>query len=118
MDRSKFVRRFKYARDDTIRCLICEGLLTDRKFGECPVQDTCLCSYTDTNSYRERIIIFPKNIKDKLFDNTKDTIISTIYDCGYTIERCQSEKHDGIDCKNCNFTMAKNEYMNGNYQEN
>lgn len=116
MDRSKFVRRFKH--DNNIYCLICEGLLTDRKFGECPVRDICLCSYIDASSTRERIIIISKNIKDKLFDNTNDTIISTIFDCGDTIEKCQRERHSGTTCERCNFTIAKNEYMNGNYQEN
>jgi len=110
MERNRFIRRFANEHGG-IFCIICERLVTSRTFGNCPKKDQCLCIYKSNN------IDITVRQSNMLFDNTEHTIISTVIGCGSNIDKCKSELYSDFTCERCNFTIAKNAYLNNEYKE-
>lgn len=102
IDRSKIVRIF-YNKEDILKCLACDGIITQTTQKDCPkffysedsdIEYTCLCKFShDINN----TIIYDSGM-GKLFNNTTDKIVSTIYQCGSDINQCHVEN-----CNNCNL---------------
>ena len=97
IDRSKIVRIF-CNKSNKFKCIVCDGIINRRNQKDCPpfLQDSyaCLCKYSNDR------IIFDSNVGD-LFNNTTDKIISTIYNCGHTIDQCHVQN-----CNECNLKIV------------
>ncbi len=99
IDRNKIVRIFR-DKNNMRYCLSCDGIINSTTQKKCPPafieeRHLCLCRYSD-----ERVIIYSKEL-GKLFNNTTDEIISTIYNCGYDINQCHVEN-----CDKCNLNIV------------
>lgn len=109
IDRSKIARVF-YDKNDIIQCLACDGLINQTTQKDCPkffheafsdIRYVCLCRYSsDINN-----TIVYEFTNGKLFNNTTDRIISTIFDCGSDINQCHVEN-----CNNCNLHIVINHF--------
>lgn len=96
ISRANFVRIFKQGIH--FSCLVCDNIITSTIQKHCPHFGNniiCLCKYND-----DSVIVYD-SMKGKQFNNTKDEIICTLYECNGKQYGCN------YDCNSCNFTIAK-----------
>lgn len=112
IDRSKIVRVF-YNKEDILQCLTCDGIINQTNQKDCPkffshenstIEFSCLGKYS---SDIHRTIVY-ESTNGKLFNNTTDKIVSTIFNCGSDINQCHVE-----DCNNCNLHIVIEHFKEG-----
>ncbi len=112
IDRSKIVRVFRN-KEDVIQCLVCDGIINAETQTDCPkfisseddsISKDCLCKY----SYDINRTIAYEPTNGKLFNNTTDKIVSTIFNCGSDINQCHVEN-----CDKCNLNIVIEHFKEG-----